>query len=118
MMWRLFEKTAEIKPLLYTFRALLTAVHLMRTGEVNAHLPTLLEKLGGPDYLPSLIEAKVLGEHRALAGVPGRPERLEADVAHWHERLRLARETSDLPEHPPAFEAVHEFVVAARLARS
>jgi len=38
-------------------------VHLLRTGEVNAHLPTLLEKLDGPDYLPALIEAKVLGEH-------------------------------------------------------
>ena len=116
--WRLFEKTAEIKPLLYTFRALLTGVHLLRTGEVNAHLPTLLEKLDGPDYLPALIEAKILGEHRSLAGVPQRPapERLEADVAHWQEELRTARESSDLPEHPPAFEAVHEFVVETRLS--
>lgn len=115
--WRLFERTGEIKPLLYTFRALLTGVHLLRTGEVNAHLPTLLEKLDGPDYLPALIEAKILGEHRALAGVTERPapERLEADLAHWREQLRLARETSDLPEQPPAFEAVHEFVVTTRL---
>ncbi len=115
--WRLFEKTGEIKPLLYTFRALFTGVHLLRTGEVNAHLPTLLEKLDGPGYLPALIEAKVLGEHRGLAGVPGRPapERLEADLAHWHEELRQARETSELPVDPPAFEAVHEFVVATRL---
>ena len=118
--WRLFEKTGEIKPLLYTFRALLTGVHLLRTGEVNAHLPTLLEKLDGPDYLPSLIEAKVLGEHRGLAGLPDRPapERLEADLAHWHEQLAKAREASDLPVDPPAFEAVHDFVVATRLGRS
>ncbi|MDX8036612.1 nucleotidyltransferase domain-containing protein [Lentzea sp. BCCO 10_0856] len=115
--WRLFERTGEIKPLLYTFRALLTGVHLLRTGEVLAHLPTLLDKLDGPDYLTALIEAKILGEHRALAGVPERPapERLEADLAHWQEQLREARETTDLPEHPPAFEAVHEFVVATRL---
>ncbi|SEQ17056.1 hypothetical protein SAMN05216188_102283 [Lentzea xinjiangensis] len=115
--WRLFERTGEIKPLLYTFRALLTGVHLLRTGEVVAHLPTLLEELDGPDYLPGLVEAKVLGEHRALADVGGRPapERVEADLAHWREELRVARETSDLPEHPPAFEEVHEFVVATRL---
>ncbi|MFC3898105.1 hypothetical protein ACFOWZ_42115 [Lentzea rhizosphaerae] len=75
------------------------------------------EKLDGPDHLPALIEAKVLGEHRGLAGVPHRPapERLEADLAHRQEELRVARETSDLPEHPPAFEAVHEFVVETRL---
>ena len=116
--WRLFERTGEIKPLLYTFRALLTGIHLLRTGEVVAHLPTLLEKLDGPDYLTALIEAKILGEHRALAGVPERPapERLEADLAHWQAELQIARETSELPEHPPAFEAVHEFVVETRLS--
>ncbi|WP_223165868.1 DNA polymerase beta superfamily protein [Lentzea indica] len=105
-------------PLLYTFRALLAGVHLLRTGEVIAHLPTLLEKLDGPDYLPALIEAKILGEHRALAGVAERPapERLEADLAHWQEELKNARENSDLPEHPPALEAVHEFVVTTRLS--
>lgn len=36
--WRLFGKTGELKPLLYTFRALLTGIHLMRSGEVLAHL--------------------------------------------------------------------------------
>ncbi|WP_371628741.1 DNA polymerase beta superfamily protein [Streptomyces sp. NBC_00341] len=36
--WRLFEKTGELKPLLYTFRALLTGIHLMRSAEVLAHL--------------------------------------------------------------------------------
>lgn len=43
--WRLFDRTRELKPLLYTFRALLTGVLLMRSGEVQAHLPTLLGEL-------------------------------------------------------------------------
>lgn len=43
--WRLFEKAAELKPLLYAFRALLTGIHLMRSGEVQAHLPTLLAEV-------------------------------------------------------------------------
>ena len=34
--WELFGKTGELKPLLYTFRVLLTGIHLMRTGVVQA----------------------------------------------------------------------------------
>ncbi len=30
--WRLFEKNGELKPLLYTFRVLLTGIRLMRGG--------------------------------------------------------------------------------------
>ena len=33
--WRLFEKTGELKPLLYTFRVLLTGIHLMRSGQLR-----------------------------------------------------------------------------------
>ena len=38
--WRLFlkEEPHRIKPLLYVFRVLLTGIHLMRTGEVEANL--------------------------------------------------------------------------------
>lgn len=45
---RLFERTGELKPLLYTFRALLTGVHLMRGGGIEAHLPTLLGEVAAP----------------------------------------------------------------------
>ena len=53
---RLFDRTGELKPLLYAFRVLLTGTHLMRTGELVADLTLLLD--GGPPYLPGLIEAK------------------------------------------------------------
>lgn len=117
--WRLFERTGEIKPLLYTFRALLTGVHLLRTGEVNAHLPTLLEKLDGPDHLPARIEAKVLGEHR------GSPTCRAGSLPNgWRPTSRTGRRSCGprgrraiSPEHPPAFEAVHEFVVETRLSQ-
>ena len=38
--WRLFQKeeTPRVKPLLYVFRVLLTGIHLMRTGIVEANL--------------------------------------------------------------------------------
>ncbi|MBB5959514.1 hypothetical protein FHS29_006135 [Saccharothrix tamanrassetensis] len=115
--WRQFERTGELKPLLYTFRALLTGTHLMRTGEVLANLPELTGTHHGPDYLPDLIEAKALGEHRALEGVPQRPtaSRLLDDVTHWHDTLDAARQASTLPPIPSAEQALDDLVVALRL---
>ena len=44
--WRLFEKERprRVKPLLYVYRVLLTGIHLMRTGEVEANLVRLNEE--------------------------------------------------------------------------
>lgn len=99
--WRLFERTGELKPLLYTFRALLTGIHLMRSGEVLAHLPTLLGDVAAPSYLPELIEAKAAAEHGG-AGVwtvrwcPGTSRRCTGCwTKHRRSRgCRLAREGS------------------------
>lgn len=63
--WRLYERTGELKPLLYTCRALLTGIHLMRTGEIQAHLPTLCALPEAPARLPDLIAAKAAAEHGA-----------------------------------------------------
>ncbi len=112
--WGLFERTGELKPLLYTFRVLSTGIHLMRTGEVVADLT----KLGhGPGYLPELIEAKRDAEHGGMP--PGAPERdtLAADVRALTARLEEERERSSLPEHPSAEPALHDLVVRARLGR-
>src|SRR5262245_39268664 len=51
--WQLFEKERprRVKPLLYVFRVLLTGIHLVRTGEVEANLPRLNEAFHLP-YLP------------------------------------------------------------------
>ncbi|MEV8435403.1 nucleotidyltransferase domain-containing protein [Streptomyces sp. HUAS 31] len=110
--WRLFEKTGELKPLLYTFRALLTGVHLMRSGEVQAHLPTLLGEVDAPGYLPELIEAKAAREHGA-ADVDH--ARVAADVERLHGVLDEAQAASALPDAPAAHDALHAFVVRIRL---
>ena len=46
--WLLFEKESprRVKPLLYVFRVLLTGIHLLRTGEVNACLLACNDALG------------------------------------------------------------------------
>ncbi|MER8008608.1 nucleotidyltransferase domain-containing protein [Streptomyces sp. NPDC094149] len=110
--WRLFEKTGELKPLLYTFRVLLTGVHLMRSGEVQAHLPTLLGEVDAPAYLPELIEAKAQREH---GGADVDHARIQADVERLHAVLDEAQQATSLPDAPTAYDALHDFVVRIRL---
>ncbi|MFD7861295.1 DNA polymerase beta superfamily protein [Streptomyces sp. NPDC057682] len=111
--WRLFERTGLLKPLLYTFRALLTGIHLMRAGEVLAHLPTLLDRVPAPGYLPGLIEAKTAAEYGGADGVDR--EAAARDVTALHAVLETAREETRLPDAPGAFDALHELVVRVRL---
>ncbi|MFC7909397.1 nucleotidyltransferase domain-containing protein [Streptomyces nigra] len=110
--WRLFERTGELKPLLYTFRTLLTGIHLMRGGGIEAHLPTLLEAVDAPGYLPELIAAKAEREH-GDAGVEH--ARVAADVERLHAVLDEARADSALPDAPSVHDALHAFVVRIRL---
>ncbi|MGW3914270.1 nucleotidyltransferase domain-containing protein [Streptomyces sp. NPDC005070] len=110
--WRLFEKSGELKPLLYTFRVLLTGVHLMRSGEVQADLPTLAGQIASPAYLPDLIAAKAEREH-GPADIPR--ARVEEDVERLHVLLDEAQEASELPDAASAYDALHAFAVRVRL---
>ncbi|MGW0086950.1 nucleotidyltransferase domain-containing protein [Streptomyces sp. NPDC003393] len=110
--WRLFEKTGELKPLLYTFRVLLTGIHLMRSGEVEARLPVLLGRVDAPGYLTELIAAKAEREHGA-AGVD--LARVRGDVERLHGVLDAAQDASGLPDAPGAYDALHDLVVRVRL---
>ncbi len=113
--WRLHAKNGELKPLLYTFRGLLTGIHLMRTGQVLAHLPTLSAEVPeAPAYLPDLIAAKAEAEHGPTPDFPA--ERLTADVAALHETLTAAQDASRLPDRPSAEDALHDLVVRTREA--
>jgi predicted nucleotidyltransferase len=113
--WRLFEKESpcRAKPLLYVYRVLLTGIHLMRTGEVQANLVTLNETFKLP-YVPELIARKHAGgEHSALP---------DADVEfHRAEYLRLraeleaARDASTLPEAPSARPALNDLLLRLRV---
>ncbi|KES03219.1 nucleotidyltransferase [Streptomyces toyocaensis] len=113
--WRLFERTGELKPLLYTFRVLLTGIHLMRSGEVQPHLPTLAVEVGAaPDRLPELIAAKAEREHGDAAVDHAR---VRAEVERLHRLLDEAQATSALPDAPTAYDALHDLVVRIRLER-
>jgi hypothetical protein len=111
--WEFFLKKRELKPLLYTFRVLLTGIHLMREAQVQADLTRLTAY--GPSYLPGLVEAKVAAEHGTLPLDAPPQDVLRADVEALTARLEEERERSALPEQPTARRALHELVVRARL---
>src|SRR5690348_2937950 len=63
--WKLFAKESppRVKPLLYVYRVLLTGIHLMRSGEVEANLVRLNETAKLP-YIPDLIARKTGGPEK------------------------------------------------------
>jgi predicted nucleotidyltransferase len=114
--WKLFEKEnpPRVKPLLYVYRVLLTGIHLMRTGVVEANLARLNEA-ARLLYLDELIERKVAGVEK------GRLTEADLDF-HRGEYVRLrakfqqAHEASGLPEAPRGSAALHDLLVRLRLA--
>jgi predicted nucleotidyltransferase len=113
--WRLFSKEnpPRVKPLLYVYRVLLTGIHLMRTGEIEANLVHLNETAKLP-YLGGLIQRKLAGAEK---------ERLnDADLSFHRgefERLRgvlqEAYNASKLPEASTASQALNELLIRLRL---
>lgn len=118
--WRLFGRTNELKPALYTLRVLLTGLHLMRTGEVVADLGRLhaecrLHSGVNLAYVPGLIEQKAAGEHRAWSDGGVTAADLARDVVALRAELVRAGEVSTLPEAPTAHDALHDILVRERL---
>jgi uncharacterized protein len=113
--WKLFQKEnpPHVKPLLYVYRVLLTGIHLMRTGEVEANLVHLNETAKLP-YIPDLIARKVGGPEK------GRLEHSDLSF-HEEEYLRLTRQLeqayqeSQLPETTQAAAGMNELLVRIRL---
>lgn len=114
--WGLFRKSAhpQVKPLLYVYRVLLTGIHLMRTGVIEAHLPTLNASARLP-YIDDLLARKTGGTEKGPLE--------EADLP-FHEReyerlvvqLEQSAAESRLPEHPTALPQLNDLLVRIRLS--
>ena len=109
---KLFEKeeVKRAKTLLYAYRVALTGVHLLETGEVQTHLPTLNEKFGLP-FIAELIARKASAEFGTLTAVDVAFHTQQLD--EWEARLNAAYDASTLPTEPPADE-LDRFLIAAR----
>jgi hypothetical protein len=115
--WKLFDKERprRVKPLLYVYRVLLTGIHLMRTGKIEANLVTLNDEFRLP-YIADLVARKLAG--------PEKSKLEDADIS-FHEseyqrlrgELQAAHDASRLPESPSeeTRKALNELLLRVRL---
>ncbi len=119
--WKFFGKDCHsvdkgpprVKPLLYVYRVLLTGIHLMRAGEIEANLVVLNETFNLP-YILELVHRKVSGTEKGTLN--------QADLV-FHEReyerlraeLEQAFEQSQLPENANGAAALNDLLVRVRL---
>jgi predicted nucleotidyltransferase len=107
------EPVKKAKSLLYAYRVVLTGIHLLETGEVQADLRELNRRFGLP-FIADLIARKQGRETGVLEDLDWNWHR--AELARWEERLDRAAELSQLPDEPPRDE-VSQFLVRFRLDR-
>ncbi|MGN6555022.1 MAG: nucleotidyltransferase domain-containing protein [Verrucomicrobiota bacterium] len=115
--WKLFlkESPRRVKPLLYVYRVLLTGIHLMRTGNIEANLVTLNEDLKLP-YITDLVTRKLAGPEKSkledadIAFHESEYQRLRAELQSAHDNSRL----SELPNDETR-AALNDLLVRIRL---
>ncbi len=115
--WKLFEKESprRVKPLLYVYRVLLTGIHLMHTGEVEANLVTLNEEYQLPQ-VPDLIARKLSGPE--LSTLPDNDFTFhESECQRLRNVLDEAAAASHLPESPEGDAALNDLLVRLRTNR-
>jgi uncharacterized protein len=112
--WRLFSQGSplKVKPLLYVYRVLLTGIHLMRSGQIEANLVTLNREFG-LSYLDDLIAQKVSGVEKG--------ELVATDLVFYQQEfsrlllmLEAARDASHLADEPIGAGAMHDLLLQAR----
>ena len=113
--WKLFAKESppRVKPLLYVYRVLLTGIHLIRTGEVEANLIRLNE-FAKLSFLDELVRLKLEG--------PEKGQITDIEISfHELQYLRLVGELEDayklssLPDLPSSRAALNDFLIRVRL---
>jgi predicted nucleotidyltransferase len=103
-----------VKELLYAYRVLLTGLHVLRSGRIEANLTVLNDHFKMPDIGDLVARKRSGAEHGALAEEEclrhmARLDTLAAD-------LETAARESTLPDEPTTLAELNEYVVRARLA--
>ena len=105
---------ASPKKLLYVYRVLLTGIHLMKTGRVEANLKRLNEdaKIRNVDYL---IEQKSSGpEHVTFQDFD--ISQFEAEYERLRGELDQAAADSKLPDEPGGKDALNDLLIRLRMS--
>lgn len=112
--WRLFEKESprRIKPLLYVYRVLLTGLHLLRSGEIEANL----KRLNADRRLPridELIAQKISGcEQQTVEELE--IDRHRATIEALRNELEQSIERSSLPTDATGEPVLHDLLLRLR----
>ncbi|MDQ6942860.1 MAG: nucleotidyltransferase domain-containing protein [Candidatus Eremiobacteraeota bacterium] len=117
--WTQFHRRPEktVKRLLYVIRVMLTGIHLLRTGEVEANLLALNEAYQLP-YVPELVAAKRANGEAAQLPPDKQLPFYEREYARLETLLKEAHEQSTLPDETPgAREALDAFLRELRFSR-
>ncbi len=102
-----------MKPLLYVYRVLLTGIHLMKTGVLEAILGVLNEQFRLP-FIDELMARKIGGAEK---------ETLDGEDLELHQRefdrllaeLETSYEQSKLPNEPRGAADLHDLLLRIRL---
>ena len=102
----------RVKPLLYVYRVLLTGIHLMRTGEVEANLVRLNEDFALP-YIADLVARKTgAAEQSTLTGADLAFH--DAEFDRLTSMLEDAGASSPLPDAPSAHGELNDLLLRVR----
>lgn len=112
--WDLFQKEQppRVKPLLYVYRVLLTGIHLMRTGAINASLVELNASFG-LSYIDDLIVAKTSGAEAETLSAADH-EFHAGEFARLTTELEKAGEATSLPDMPSARDGLNALLLRLR----
>jgi len=112
--WRLFEKESprRVKPLLYVFRVLLTGIHLLRTGEVEANLRTLNAE-AKLSFVDDLIARKSSGSEKEVLS-EGDVEFYRAEYEKLMTHMLETAASSPVPDLPSARAALNDLLLRLR----
>jgi predicted nucleotidyltransferase len=106
-------ETVQVKPLLYLFRVLLTGIHLLRTGKVEANLLHLNEDAKLP-YIADLVQQKQTGPEKGAAATANMAF-FESEYERLRAEMTQASEESHLPEHPSGEPALNDLLIRLRM---
>lgn len=106
----------RVKSLLYLYRVLLTGIHLMETGKVEANLNILNQRFR-LSYLDELIQCKTKAAETSSIAQIDREYHLNQYEKLQNKLLDTAT-VSHLPTEPTAKDALHYFLVKLRTSGS
>jgi uncharacterized protein len=114
--WRLLEKRPTVKALLYVYRVLLTGIHLMQSGEIEANLDNLQTRFNAKlslSFIPELIHRKTVAKEKSpLAESEFAFHRGEFN--RLHAELESAAQATSLPDRPSSRSQLHDLLVRVR----